>query len=73
MGRKKIHENDAERLASYRARSARLDVTIKNETDVTLTTIANQLDVSKNELVKNLINFALLNRNWSVAGLMGAK
>lgn len=73
MGRKKIHENDAKRLASYRAKSARLDVTVKNETDLTLTTIANQLDVSKNELIKNLINFALLNRNWSVGGLMGAK
>lgn len=73
MGRKRIHESDSDRVAFYRSQQARLDVSVKHDIDATLTKIAKDLDVSKNELIKNLINFSLLNRNWSVTGLMSKK
>lgn len=72
-GRPALHASSAARKQAFRAKSHRLDLTIKPETGATLDEIAAALDCSKNALVTNLIRFALTNRNWKSMGLMGAK
>ena len=72
-GRRAVHADPAARVRAHRAKKARLDVLIKPELDETLTSIAGELDCSKNELMNSLIRFALTNRNWRQLGLMGSR
>ena len=72
-GRPTLHASSAARKSAYRAKFSRLDLTLKNETAATLSELAGVLDCSQNELVQNLIRFALTNRNWKTVGLMGSK
>jgi hypothetical protein len=72
-GRPALHSSSAARKQAFRAKSHRVDLTVKPETGATLVDIAASLDCSQNELVANLIRFALTNRNWKSMGLMGAK
>ena len=73
LGRPAVYVSGAARKAAYRAKSTRLDLTLKNETAATLSDLAGSLDCSQNELVTNLIRFALTNRNWKSQGLMGSR
>lgn len=73
MGRPKLHETNAERQAAYRARNATTDIRLLPETMVTLDKIAELLDTSRVEVINSMLNFALLNRNWSVEGLFGKR
>jgi hypothetical protein len=72
-GRPSLHVSNAARKQAFRAKSHRVDLTVKPETGATLVDIAGALDCSQNELIANLIRFALTNRNWKSMGLMGAK
>lgn len=72
-GRRSVHLDAAARVRAHRAKQARLDVLIKPEIAQTLTSIAGELDCSKNELLNSLIRFALTNRNWRQLGLMGSR
>jgi len=73
VGRPAMHASSAARKQAFRAKSYRLDLSIKAETGAVLVDIAAGLDCSQNELVTNMIRFALTNRNWRLVGLMGAK
>jgi hypothetical protein len=68
MARPKIHENAAERVAAYREKNARLDVTVTPELAATLQDIADTLDTTKNALINGMIRFSLTNRNWKTQG-----
>ena len=72
-GRPSVHASSAARKQAFRAKSHRIDLTVKTEIGATLADIASAIDCSQNELVQNLIRFALTNRNWKTLGLMGSK
>lgn len=72
-GRPKLHANGAARLAEYRKRNVRVDVTLPQAIGETLASISSDLDCSRNELLGSLIRYALTNRNWRVLGLYGSK
>ena len=64
MGRPRKYGSDAERLAAYRQRWARLEADIEPQTVATVRKIAEQNDRSVSEVVSQLIKFALTNHNW---------
>lgn len=65
MGRPRKYANDAERVAAYRERTARLEVNIKPQLLATLDAEAQRLDVTRAEVVTSCLLFALTNHNWS--------
>jgi hypothetical protein len=73
MGRPSKYASPAERQAAYRARYEIIECRVVKETGETLTALAAHLDVPRTELINSLINFALLNRNWSTLGLFGKR
>lgn len=73
MSRPRIHKNEAERQAAFRAKHFRMDITLTNETGETITNLVQKLDVSKNALIESMIKFALTNRNWELHGLTHGK
>lgn len=73
MGRKRIYENDADRLAAYRARNARLDLTVDPELSDTLEQLSIRFGVSKNEFCVAVLKFGLTNRNWKALGMTHQK
>lgn len=73
MGRPKKYANAAERQAAYRARNMVIDCRLPEHTVATLDDLATTFDVSRNEVVNSVINFALLNRNWKTLGLFGKR
>lgn len=70
MARPKIYADAAERQAAYRARNAKIEATVSPEVAASIDDIARSLAVSKNELVRSMIRFALTNRNWKQSGLI---
>ena len=72
-GRAQVHASSAARTAAYRANRARVDYTDTPETVAKLHDIAHALDCSSNELLRSMVRFALLNRNWRQVGLFGAR
>jgi hypothetical protein len=72
-GRPRKHSSDADRVAAYRSRNVRLDVTVPPALANTLAEISSDLDCSRNVLLNSLVRFALLNRNWRVVGLFGKR
>lgn len=73
MARPKKYATAAERQEAYRQRYAIMEFRVVKETGETLDALALYLDVSRNELINSLINFALLNRNWASQGLFGKR
>lgn len=73
MARPRKYSSDAERQAAFRARSGLAEVRLLPETLATLDRIATALDVPRTEVINSMINFALLNRNWSADGLFGKR
>lgn len=69
MGRPKKYATAAERQAAYRRQSdtSVVDIRMKNETIETLNKFAEEMDISRNEVVHQLIQFALANRAWLTA------
>ena len=72
-GRANVYASAAQRKAAYRATRSRLDYTDTPETVAKLHDIAQALDCSANELLRSIVRFALLNRNWRQVGLFGAR
>lgn len=67
MGRPRKYSTDAERYAAYRQRYAVIDCRFKPETVATLDGIAKSRDISRADLLAELVAFALANRNWHTA------
>ena len=67
MGRPRKYATDADRAAAYRARYAVIDCRLKPETVATLDRIAASRDISRADLLAELVSFALANRNWHEA------
>lgn len=65
MGRPRKYATDAERVAAYRERHARLEVAIKPQLLATLDAEAARLDVSRADVVTSCLLFALTNHNWA--------
>lgn len=72
-GRRAVHADAAARVRAHRANKARIDYTDKPEIAQTIAEIADQLGVSRNEVMQSLTRFALTNRNWKQVGLYGSK
>ncbi|WP_157007932.1 hypothetical protein [Xenophilus azovorans] len=70
-GRKARYALSRERVKAHRQSHARLDVTVKPETKASIDSIARELGFSANEVVRELLAFALTNRNWKQVGLVG--
>lgn len=66
-GRKKIYATAAEKQAAYRERYAVIDVRLRKDTVETLNSVALSRDIPRNELINQLIQFALANRDWHTA------
>jgi hypothetical protein len=62
---------NAERQARYRANNKVIDVRLPAETADAITKLADQFDVSRQEVMYQLIQFARTNRDWGRFGLTG--
>lgn len=71
-GRPKKYASAAERQAAYRKGAGGTttvrDVRLKNETWDTIDHLCEVLDYSRNEVIHQLLQFALTNRAWHVRG-----
>ena len=54
----------AERQAAYRARLPLVELRVKPETLETIDALCESLDLSRNEVFNQLLQFALANRAW---------
>lgn len=67
-GRPKKYASAAERQAAYRkgtgGETSVRDVRLKNETWETIERLAETVDMSRNEMMHQLLQFALTNRAW---------
>ncbi len=68
VGRPRKYGSDAERKAAYRAGKARIDYTDKPEIKATISRLASQFEVGENEVLQELVRFALCNRDWARMG-----
>lgn len=66
--RPKKYASAAERQAAYRARYAVIELRLEPQTVETLDRIGEALDISRNEVVNQILKFGLLNRNWFTEG-----
>lgn len=62
--------SSAVRVAEFRARHVRLDVSIAPQTGATIDDLAEQFDCSRSVVVRSLLRYALTNRNWESMGLL---
>lgn len=69
MGRPKQYATPAERQAAFRARYPLLSVRTKPETKDTITRLCQSMDLSESEVVNQLLQFALANREWHTSPL----
>ena len=67
MARPRKYESPAAKAAAYRARYRVIDVRLKAETVDTLDALAKSMDMPRNEVVHQLLQFALTNRAWHTA------
>lgn len=67
-GRPRKYASDAERKAAYRAGKSRIDYTDKPEITATISRLAEQFEVGQNEVLQELVRFALCNRDWARMG-----
>lgn len=73
MGRPKKYKDDAARLAAFREKNRRIDVTVNPDLDDTLGKISDYFGVSKNEVVNSLIRTALTSSDVFKTGLYAYK
>lgn len=69
MARPKKYASAAERTAAYRARNTVIEVRLKPETIETLDRLCVSMDMPRNEVVHQLLQFALANREWHTSPL----
>jgi hypothetical protein len=73
MARPRKYASDADRQAAYRDRYALVEIRLPHHTLETLNKAAELYGVSRNEMIYNLIAFALANRDWMGGGGLYAK
>lgn len=67
--RPRKYASDAERQAAFRARNVMVEFRAENKTADTLNKIADEIDVSRSDLVLSMVKFALTNHDWARFGL----
>lgn len=67
--RPRKYESAAARQAAYKARAEVLEFRAEAKTAASLTSIAQELDVSRSELLLSMVKFALTNHDWARFGL----
>jgi hypothetical protein len=67
--RPRKYESAAARQAAYKARAEVLEFRAEPKTAASLTSIAQELDVSRSELLLSMVKFALTNHDWARFGL----
>jgi len=67
--RPRKYESAAARQAAYKARAEMLEFRAEPKTAASLTSIAQELDVSRSELLLSMVKFALTNHDWARFGL----
>lgn len=58
------------RLASFRMRHARLDVSLPTSIDQTIQALADENHAKKSDVVRMLIRYALTHRDWKSQGFL---
>lgn len=71
IGRRAVHACDADRVKAHREAHARLDVTVSPDLKASISGIASSLGFREAEVVRDMLKFALTNRNWKQVGLTG--
>lgn len=66
-GRPRQHATSADKAAAYRARYPVISVRTKAETLESIDGIAAAIDRPRNEVINQLLQFALANRAWHTA------
>jgi len=67
--RPRKYASDSERQAAFRARNVMVEFRAENKTADTLNKIADEIDVSRSDLVLSMVKFALTNHDWARFGL----
>jgi metal-responsive CopG/Arc/MetJ family transcriptional regulator len=67
--RPRKYASNAERQAAFRARNVMVEFRAENKTADTLNKIADEIDVSRSDLVLSMVKFALTNHDWARFGL----
>lgn len=70
MGRKKVYADDAARLAAYREKKSRVEITVSKDMRQTLEKIAAANDVSVQSLCRSILKFGLTNHDWLTRGIL---
>lgn len=70
-GRKARHASDARRVQAHREAHARLDVVVSRDLKASIAGIAAELGFKDAEVIRDMLKFALTNRNWKQVGLTG--
>lgn len=70
MPRKRMHQTDAARQKAYRADKARYDFVTNTSVGGTIDELAAMYGATKNEVLNDLVKFALTNRDWKRQGLL---
>lgn len=73
MGRPRKHENVAAKKAAFREGKDRFDVAVPVHIGATIRELSEKYGASKNEVIEDLIRYALTNRNWVQQGLLWSK
>lgn len=66
-GRPRLHASAADKAAAYRSRYPVIQLRTKAETLQSIDGIAEAIDLSRNEVINQLLQFALANRAWHTA------
>jgi hypothetical protein len=64
-GRPRKYATRAERDVAYRARNTLAEIRLEPATLAQITGIAAGADISRNELISQMLKFALCNRDWA--------
>lgn len=70
MARPKIHEDAKARKASYLAGRDRFDLTTNKVVGDSIRELAAMYGATNNEVINDLLRYALTNRNWKQSGLL---
>jgi len=70
-GRPRKYATEAERKAAYRARNKIVGWRLDPKTVALINEIANEVDISANELANQMLKFAAANRDWHAQPIFG--
>lgn len=70
MARPKLYGSAAERRAAFLADKDRFDLVVPKHIGATVRELATEFDASVNDVLVDLVRFALTNRNWKHSGLL---